>query len=116
MSTTRSRGAGGEHDLDASRLREEVETLEATEAAEAEWIDEVLQFSDRTIEFSEQCTPGYYNNEGQPDLKGRQGGFYFGGPTEFIEILEAWRADGEMKGLEQKRSEGGGPPGVEPNT
>jgi hypothetical protein len=29
---------------------------------------------------------------------------YFGAPTEFAELLEAWRAEGGMKGLEVRRS------------
>jgi len=84
-------------------LDEGIHTLEVTEEAEAEWVDAVVQFGDRTVEFSENCTPGYYNNEGQPEKSSRQNGFYFGGPTEFSEILEAWRADGKMKGLSLKR-------------
>jgi cyclohexanone monooxygenase len=76
-----------------------IRSLEVSEEAEAEWVDAVIQHSDRTAEFGEHCTPGYYNNEGQPQESSRQNGFYFGGPTEFVEILEKWRADGEMKGL-----------------
>jgi cyclohexanone monooxygenase len=77
-----------------------IQTLETSEAAEAEWVDAVIERGDRTVEFGEQCTPGYYNNEGQPGEASRQNGFYFGGPTEFIEILEAWRADDALKGLD----------------
>jgi cyclohexanone monooxygenase len=84
-------------------LDDGIQTLEVTEAAEAEWVDAVVQFGDRTVEFSENCTPGYYNNEGQPEKSSRQNGFYFGGPTEFSEILEAWRADGRMQGLNLQR-------------
>ena len=72
----------------------------ASEQAEAEWVATVVEMADRTSEFSENCTPGYYNNEGQPGKASRQNFFYFGGPTEFVDILESWRADGEMKGLE----------------
>jgi cyclohexanone monooxygenase len=77
-----------------------IQALEVSEEAEAEWVEAILQLSGRTVEFGENCTPGYYNNEGNPGRIGRQSGFYFGGPTEFIEILEKWRADGDMKGLE----------------
>ncbi len=77
-----------------------LESLEASEQAEAEWVDAVVELADRMTEFGEQCTPGYYNNEGNPGRKTRQGGFYFGGPTEFVKILEDWRADGAMRGLE----------------
>ena len=53
-----------------------------------------------SAEFGEtSCTPGYYNNEGSRRAKSRQGGFYFGGPTEFAEILEAWRSEGSLAGL-----------------
>ena len=76
--------------------------LEASEKAEAEWVEQVISFGDRTIEFSENCTPGYYNAEGQADAKTRQGGFFFGGPTEFAEILQAWRADGGFAGMERR--------------
>ena len=41
-----------------------------------------------------------YNNEGKPDKHSQQNFFYFGEPTEFVDTLEAWRADGKMKGLE----------------
>ena len=81
-------------------LAEGLTRLEVTEEAESAWVDAVVARSDRTIEFSENCTPGYYNNEGKPDRIGRQNGFYFGGPTEFAEILAAWRDAGDMRGLE----------------
>jgi cyclohexanone monooxygenase len=82
-------------------LDQGIRSLEASRDAEAEWVDAVIERGDRTVEFGEQCTPGYYNNEGQLGETSRQGGFYFGGPTEFVEILEAWRADGSMQGLER---------------
>jgi cyclohexanone monooxygenase len=83
-------------------LGQGIETLEVSEKAEAEWVDQVIACGDRTIEFSENCTPGYYNNEGQADAKTRQSGFFFGGPTEFAEILEAWRADGSLEGMARR--------------
>ena len=85
-------------------LDQGIEILEVSEKAEAEWVDRVIACGDRTIEFSENCTPGYYNAEGQADARTRQGGFFFGGPTEFAEILEAWRADGRLEGMEQRRA------------
>jgi cyclohexanone monooxygenase len=81
-------------------LDQNIRSVETSEEAEAEWAEAVIARSDRTAEFAEQCTPGYYNNEGKPGRIGRQNGFYFGGPMEFVEILEKCRADGEMKGLE----------------
>jgi len=74
--------------------------LEATAAAEAAWVAAVIEKAGSTLEFSQNCTPGYYNNEGQPTETSRQNGFYMGGPTEFAEILEGWRAEGRLAGLE----------------
>jgi cyclohexanone monooxygenase len=85
-----------EHALD-----EDIRQLEVSEQAVAEWVEAVVRFGDRTTEFAEQCTPGYYNNEGKPSESSRQNGFYFGGPREFFEILEAWRTEGDMRGLER---------------
>jgi cyclohexanone monooxygenase len=82
-------------------LSKDIRSLEVSEEAEAGWVDEVLRLSEDRSEFAEQCTPGYYNNEGKPSRHTRQNFFYFGGPMGFVELLEAWRADGGMKGLEQ---------------
>ncbi len=84
-------------------LGDGIRTLETSAEAESGWVESVLGFAGRTSEFGETCTPGYYNNEGQPTRKGRQGGFYFGGPREYFEILEAWRSDGTLEGLETTR-------------
>ncbi|MGE4605546.1 MAG: monooxygenase, partial [Myxococcota bacterium] len=77
-----------------------ISALEVSEEAETEWVDTIIRLADNRSGFSEQCTPGYYNNEGQPGEATRQSSFFFGGPTEFVDILEGWRADGGMKGLE----------------
>jgi len=84
-------------------LAQGIPSLEVSEAVEAAWVEAVAQMADRTAEFGENCTPGYYNNEGKPGKTSQQNGFYFGGPKEFVEILERWRADGGMPGLELGR-------------
>ena len=45
------------------------------------------------------CSCSDRNAEGNPSRKTRRNGFFFGGPTEFAELLEAWRADGKLEGL-----------------
>ena len=50
---------------------------------------------------SPDCTPGYYNNEGQPVDEGFASFVgYPAGPTEYFRYLERWRTSGEFKGLE----------------
>lgn len=78
--------------------------VEASIAAEAAWVDTVVARSTATAERAKTCTPGYYNREGKADAKTRQGSFFFGTPTEYADILEAWRAQGDMAGLEIRRA------------
>ena len=54
-----------------------------------------------TRAFQQECTPGYYNNEGKPgEGTGIADEQYGGGPIEFHELIRKWRADGRMEGLE----------------
>ena len=85
-------------------LDSDVKTLEVSEEAEAEWVASVIQHASDRSEFLEVCTPGYINNEGSDRKHFRQNGFFVGKPTEFKKILEDWRAEGGMKGLEWEQS------------
>jgi len=75
-------------------------TIEASAAGEAEWVETCIGKARVAREFFESCTPGYYNNEGKPSERSAQDGFYGGGSDEFFQILDAWRAEGELTGLE----------------
>ena len=76
-------------------------TAEATEIAEAEWVDTIHRLARRGARFYQECTPGYYNNEGKPGSgNGFTDGVYGGGPVEFFALLERWRANGTLDGLE----------------
>jgi cyclohexanone monooxygenase len=74
--------------------------VEASAAAEAEWVDTILRLAGFGRQFLEQCTPGYYNNEGRLSERAAQNGFYGGGPVQFFQLLRDWRAAGDLKGLE----------------
>ncbi len=77
----------------------EARCLEPTPEAEAEWVETIKQKASKS-DFHIECTPGYYNNEGQLDQgPGFVGGLYDGGPIEFHELIRKWRSDGELKGL-----------------
>ena len=73
------------------------ETLEPTLQAETQWVNS-LEVQDRGV--LANCTPGYYNNEGKPNPVSVQNGAYGGGPTRFFKVVEAWREEGSMQGLE----------------
>jgi hypothetical protein len=83
-------------------IDKELRSVEATEAAEAAWVERCIDKARLASEFFENCTPGYYNNEGKASERSVQDGFYGGGSIEFIEILEGWREDGTLPGLEER--------------
>lgn len=88
-------------------LEHGVTEIEAAPAAEAAWVDTVIGRSAASAERARTCTPGYYNREGKADNKTRQGSFFFGGPTEYADLLRSWRADGELEGYLIRRGEAG---------
>lgn len=74
--------------------------VEPTAAAEADWVGTIVQgmIARRTI--FEECTPGYYNNEGRPSVAGAQSGTFAPGPIAFAQLLRQWREQGDLAGLE----------------
>jgi cyclohexanone monooxygenase len=54
------------------------------------------------VEFLEACTPGYYNNKGKlgEPGKGFNSEVYAPGINEFNALLETWREQGDLEGLE----------------
>lgn len=77
----------------------DIKRIEVTEESEEWWVERIISLSQNNIQFLESCTPGYYNNEGKPAARGVQSGSYGGGPVAFVQVLEQWRAEGDMRGL-----------------
>jgi cation diffusion facilitator CzcD-associated flavoprotein CzcO len=77
----------------------DVLSLEVTPEAEQEWVDTVIANARMGREFLQECTPGYYNNEGQVSELAVQNGFFGGGSVAFFSILETWRNEGTLPGL-----------------
>ena len=72
--------------------------VEVREDAEVAWMD--LLATGVSFLGSADCTPGYYNNEGQPagDQAAWRGYPY--GPVAFFEFINQWRDAGTFEGLE----------------
>lgn len=81
----------------------DVAELEAEAQAEAEWLTTLAESARDIRAFQEQCTPGYYNNEGQPSVGGFLGSSYGKGPMAFFQLLADWRDAGDFAGLELRR-------------
>ena len=79
---------------------EHITTIEPTQEAEDEWVEEIKSLSRFNEDFLVSCTPGYYNNEGQPNPKSIQNGAYGKGSNPFFKKMQAWRDAGNMPGLE----------------
>ncbi|MBU6270648.1 MAG: NAD(P)/FAD-dependent oxidoreductase [Betaproteobacteria bacterium] len=77
-----------------------VDTVEASEQAEAAWVDTIVKLARARQPFLNQCTPGYYNNEGQPNERTARNSQFWRGPMVFIRMLDAWRKEGSLQGLE----------------
>jgi cyclohexanone monooxygenase len=80
-----------------------IQTVETTKEAEDEWVDHIISVSRFSEDFQAACTPGYYNNEGQPNPKSVQNGPYGKGSRPYFRITKAWREEGSMSGLNQTR-------------
>jgi cyclohexanone monooxygenase len=79
---------------------EGVATVEPLQAAEDAWVETIEKLAIMRQAFLEECTPGYYNNEGNVRVLSARNGSYGAGPVAFAKVLEDWRAEGSMQGLE----------------
>jgi cation diffusion facilitator CzcD-associated flavoprotein CzcO len=74
--------------------------VEPTADAEGDYVKLVRSLARMGERFYMECTPGYYNSEGEP---GNKHGFfsetYGAGSVKFFELLKGWRDEGSMKGI-----------------
>lgn len=82
-----------------ARKRGEI-SIEPTKEAEDAWVKEVLEKGAGRADFNAKCTPGYFNQEGQVNLKLRKNAEYGAGALAFREIIHEWKQDGKLAGLE----------------
>ncbi|MBJ66181.1 MAG: monooxygenase [Rhodobiaceae bacterium] len=73
--------------------------IETSKEAEESWVNTIIEKARLTASFQENCTPGYYNNEGKINQT-PQNNTYGGGPIEFFSLLRKWRSKGDLRGLE----------------
>jgi len=74
--------------------------VEVSKEAEDAWLALLLRGPGMLIG-SQDCTPGYYNNEGHDSgLRGRLNVGYPAGAQAYFQYLDAWRTSGGFEGLE----------------
>ena len=74
--------------------------VEASQEAEDEWVQVIIRKAKLGLRFYAECTPGYYNNEGKPGERSGQNGQYGGSSEDFFKMMQNWRDEGQMRGLE----------------
>jgi cyclohexanone monooxygenase len=83
---------------------EGIAAVEASRDAEDAWVATIEKLALMRQAFLEQCTPGYYNNEGAVRAMTNRNASYGAGPVAFVKVLEDWRAEGQMSGLDLTRA------------
>ena len=79
--------------IDAVRASGAVSVEPISEAVDA-WVEESLASAEGFSAAQADCTPGYYNGEGRPDLS------QFGmRPQRYFRIIDAWRERGDLEGM-----------------
>ena len=75
--------------------------VEVGQKAQDDWVARLLTGPGRIMMGSSECTPGYYNNEGQamgPGAKYNVGYPY--GASAYFRYIDGWRTSGTFEGLE----------------
>ena len=78
--------------------------VEPTQEAQDAYIAHLRSIAVDNSEYVTECTPSYFNNEGDETKKRHIFGEPWGeGYYAFMEFLEQWRAEGKLEGLELTR-------------
>lgn len=76
-------------------------TVEPTAEAQDDWVRTIQELAPPNS-FLEECTPGYYNNEGGGNggIRAAIGERYGAGFYAFDRLLQDWRAEGKLAGMQ----------------
>ncbi len=77
-----------------------VDMVEPTAEAEEAWVGRVVELSGARKAFLAACTPGYFNQEGQPRAENELNMPFGGGPHAYLDLLGAARDGGFVDYLE----------------
>jgi cyclohexanone monooxygenase len=77
-------------------------TVEPSRQAQDDWCRIIRETASSATQFAEECTPGYYNNEGGgggEGIRSNLGEPYGPGFYAFERLLREWRDEGDLAGL-----------------
>ena len=76
------------------------QAVEVTPEAEATWVEQIVALAGTgATAFLQDCTPGYYNREGQVSGANMQNSPYAPGINAFNDLLKQWRDKGDLDGM-----------------
>lgn len=81
-------------------LKRGATTVEPSLKAQEAWVKTIRDTAVDMSGFARDCTPGYFNNEGERKLRWYLGEPYGPGFYVFEALLETWRERGDLAGLE----------------
>ena len=80
--------------------RRGIKSVEPSPDAEEEWVNTIVELAAKRLQFLAECTPGYYNNEGEVNLLAARESGYGGGAPAFMKLMRDWRDEGSLKGMD----------------
>jgi cyclohexanone monooxygenase len=80
-------------------LRRGATIVECSQKAQDQWVQTIRETSYDNTAFERECTPGYYNNEGEAKRRWFLGEPYGPGFYAFDKLIRAWRDKGDLEGL-----------------
>jgi len=98
-------GEQGKHSawIIAEALKRGVKSVEPTQEAQDAYVGHFNAVAVDTSQLQRECTPSYYNNEGQENAPWALLRAYGPGWGPFTKLLQDWREQGDMEGLEPTR-------------
>lgn len=96
----------------AEAMRRDAVRVEVSQKAQDMWVNHIRETAVDVSELQRECTPSYFNNEGEKsvDEKGKEayrwylGEVYGPGWEKFKLILQEWREKKDLEGLVLKRA------------
>ena len=76
-----------------------VKVVEPSVEAQDAWVKTMHDTAINVTDFARECTPGYFNNEGEEKARWYLGEAYGPGYYAFEQLMDEWRSNGKLEGL-----------------
>ena len=104
-SVTEQFGKQGQHiaHIIQEALRRGIKSVEPSQKAQDDYVQRFKELEMDLSQFQRECPPGYFNNEGEDRPKWALFRSWGHGWDAFQQVLEEWRAKGDLEGLVLER-------------